>query len=118
MGTGRNLKEMKPSIHLLALQPDGPMHGLEGWKDLETAKVPAIYDSNLANDISVVSTEEAYDLIRFVARHEGLLLSPSAAANLAGATRLAATLHAGTIVTLLPDNADKYGDLLASLNLQ
>ncbi|MBP6183597.1 MAG: cysteine synthase family protein [Saprospiraceae bacterium] len=117
IGTGRYLKEMKQSIHLLALQPDGPMHGLEGWKDLETAKVPAIYDSHLANDISHVSTEEAYDLIRFVARHEGLLLSPSAAANLAGATRLAASLQSGSIVTLLPDNADKYGDLLASLNL-
>jgi S-sulfo-L-cysteine synthase (O-acetyl-L-serine-dependent) len=115
VGNSRALKRWVPDVTCIALQPDGPMHGLEGWKHLETALVPGIYDPSLAQVIETVSTEEAYDMIRFIARHEGLLLSPSSAANLAGARRVAARLNQGTVVTLLPDNADKYGEVLTSL---
>lgn len=116
VGNTRGLRLLKPDLPAIALQPDGPMHGLEGWKDLETARIPGIYDASLATDQWPVEGEAAMDMLRFVARHEGLLLSPSAAANLAGAVRLAATMKQGCIVTLLPDNADKYPEVWSHLN--
>jgi cysteine synthase B len=116
VGNGRGLRLHNPRIHLLALQPDGPLHGMEGWKDLESALVPGIFDPTLADATLAVSTDEAYDMIRFVARHEGLLLSPSAAANLAGARRWAAAIRVGLVVTLLADNADKYSEVLQMIN--
>lgn len=112
VGTGRRLKELNPSIHLISLQPDSALHALEGWKHLETAVVPGIYDAGVADENWEVSTEEAYEMLRTAAQHEGLLLSPSSAANLAGALRLAHTLEEGVIVTMLPDNADKYSEVL------
>lgn len=114
-GTGRRLKELKPGIHLTSLQPDNPLHGLEGWKHLETAMVPGIYDSTLANDNLEVSTEEAWEIIKAAYHYEHLLLSPSSAANLAGAMKVAQQLDRGTVVTILPDNADKYNDIIKKL---
>lgn len=114
-GTSRGLKCHLPSIQLIALQPEWPMHGLEGWKHLETAKVPGIYDQSLADRQLAVDTEEACDLLRFVARKEGMLISPSAAANLLGAKKVAETISNGTIVTLLADNGEKYQEVLSQI---
>jgi cysteine synthase B len=115
VGTGRRLRELRPEIRLISFQPDVPMHGLEGWKHLETAIVPEIYDPLVADENEEVSTEEAYALIVEAWQKEGLLLSPSAAANLAGAIRVAKRLDAGTVVTVLPDNADKYSEIIKKL---
>ena len=117
IGTGRRLKEYNSSIRLISLQPDNPLHGLEGWKYLETAIVPEIYDPGLADENLEVSTEEAYRMIREVKEKEGLLLSPSSAANLVGAIRVATRMERGVVVTLLPDNGDKYGELNKKLLL-
>jgi cysteine synthase B len=115
VGTGRRLREWKPSICLVSLQPDAALHGLEGWKHLETAVVPEIYDPGVADDNEEVSTDEAHALIRAAHVHEGLLLSPSAAANLVGAIRVARRLEEGIVVTVLPDNADKYSEIIQKL---
>jgi len=115
VGTGRKLRELQPSIRLVSLQPDHALHGLEGWKHLETAVVPGIYDPSIADANEEVSTDEAYALIREAWQTEGLLLSPSAAANLAGAIRIADRLEHGTVVTVLPDNGDKYTEVLNSI---
>jgi cysteine synthase B len=112
VGTGRRLKELNPSIRLISLQPDLALHGLEGWKHLETAIVPAIYDPMLADEDHAVSTEEAHRVLRTAYELEGLLLSPSSAANLAGAIRVAERLTRGVVVTVLPDNADKYSEVI------
>ncbi len=111
VGTGRRLKEKDPSIRIISLQPDNPLHGLEGWKHLETAIVPKIYDAGVADENLEISTEDAYRMMRTVKEKEGLLLSPSSAANLVGAIRVASQLDQGVVVTLLPDNGDKYGEL-------
>ncbi|MEO6167079.1 MAG: cysteine synthase family protein [Chitinophagales bacterium] len=111
VGTGRRLKELNPDIHLTCLQPDAALHGLEGWKHLETAVVPKIYDPTIADQQLEISTEEAYEVIKTAYRYEGLSLSPSSAANLAGAIRVAEKLEQGIVVTVLPDNADKYNVL-------
>jgi S-sulfo-L-cysteine synthase (O-acetyl-L-serine-dependent) len=112
MGTGKRLKKMFPSIQLVSLQPDIALHGLEGWKHLETAAVPGIYDPDLADRNLEIATEEAYEIIRLAGLKEGLLLSPSSAANLAGAIRVAEGLDEGNIVTIFPDNADKYSEII------
>jgi cysteine synthase B len=115
VGTGRRLRELKPSIQLISLQPDFALHGLEGWKHMETALVPKIYDPTVADANYEVSTEEAHELIKAAYKHEGLLLSPSSAANLAGVLRIAQQLEEGTLVTVLPDNADKYSEIIKKL---
>lgn len=115
VGTGRRLKELNPAIHLTSLQPNNPLHGLEGWKHLETAIVPKIYDPSVADENLEVDTEEAYEYIKAAYHHEGLLLSPSAAANLAGAIKVAEKLDRGVVVTVFPDNADKYSEVIKKL---
>jgi cysteine synthase B len=118
VGVGRRLREYKPDIQLISLQPDSPFHGLEGLKHLETAIVPGIYDPMLADANLAVSTEDAYAMARRLAREEGLLVGVSAAAAVVGSLRVAeAILHDAetrgeephaVIVTILCDSADKY----------
>jgi S-sulfo-L-cysteine synthase (O-acetyl-L-serine-dependent) len=115
VGTGRRLRELNPDIQLISLQPDAVLHGLEGWKHLETAVVPEIYDPSVADVNYEVGTDEAYAVIREAYKKEGLLLSPSAAANLAGTVRIAKTLEKGVLVTVFPDNADKYSEIIQKL---
>jgi cysteine synthase B len=115
VGTGRRLREIYPSIQLVSLQPDTALHGLEGWKHLDTAVVPKIYDSSIADENLEVSTEEAYAIMQSAYKQEGLLLSPSSAANLAGAIRVARELDEGVIVTVFPDNADKYSEVVKKI---
>ena len=112
VGTGRRLKEFNPEIELISFQPDSALHGLEGWKHLETAIVPGIYDPLVADKNIEVSTEEAYEVIRAAAKYEGLLLSPSSAANIAGALKIINDIDEGVVVTMLPDNADKYSEVI------
>lgn len=115
IGTTRRLKALNPGIHCTSLQPDNPLHGLEGWKHLETAIVPGIYDNTLADNNLEVGTEEAWEMIKAAYHYEHLLLSPSSAANLVGAIQVAEKLHRGIVVTILPDNADKYKDIIKKL---
>lgn len=115
IGTGRRLKELNPDIKLIALQPDSALHGLEGWKHLESAGSPSIYDHRLADRFIDVSTEDAYAVIREAARNEGVLLSPSSAANLSGAQRIASEIDQGFVVTMFPDDYSKYGSVINNL---
>ena len=110
VGTGRRLKAFNPDIQLIGMQPDSPLHGLEGLKHLETALVPGIYDDQLADRQLAVSTEAAHEMALRLAREEGLLLSPSAAAAAVAAGRVAEEIDSGVIVTVFPDNASKYLD--------
>ncbi|HYG98374.1 MAG TPA: cysteine synthase family protein [Terriglobales bacterium] len=112
-GTTRRLKELNPRIRCISLQPDSPFHGIEGAKHMATAIVPKIYDPSLADEDRAVSTEEAYTMVRRLAREEGLLVGISAGAALAGCLSLARQLeseHARdqVIVAIFPDSADKY----------
>ncbi len=118
MGTGRRLKAFNPDIQLVSLQPDHSEHNLEGWKHLATAKIPSIYDDSLADDTLFVNTEEAYKMIADISLHEGLLVSPSSAANLVGAIKLAETLDNGIVVTVFTDNAAKYSQVIDEVAAQ
>src|SRR4029077_9110258 len=76
VGTTRRLKELNPTIRCVSLQPDASFHGLEGWKHMATAIRPAIYDDTLADENFHVSTEDAYRLVKRLARADGLALPP------------------------------------------
>lgn len=115
VGTSRRLKELNANIQLVSLHPETALHGLEGWKDLETAKVPGIYDESVADQQLIVSTMDAYDLVKKFAKTEGLLISPSAAANLSGAIKVAEQIDKGVIVTVFPDDASKYSDVIEQI---
>jgi cysteine synthase B len=54
-------------------------------------------------------------MLKIANEKEGLLLSPSSAANLAGAVKVAKNIKKGSIVTMLPDNADKYSEVINKL---
>jgi cysteine synthase B len=108
MGTGRRLRETNPKIKLISFQPDSPLHGLEGLKHMETAIVPGIYDPSLADEDMRVSTEDAYIMVRRLAREEGLLVGISGGAALAAALKVAHDVRNAVIVTIFPDSADKY----------
>ncbi len=111
-GTGRRLRELKPEVEIVALQPDTPMHGLEGWKHMATAIVPRIYDPSVHDRIVEVNTLEALEMVRRAAREEGLLIGPSSGANLAGAIKVAEQLDEGVVVTTFADTADKYSEVM------
>ncbi|HET7258396.1 MAG TPA: cysteine synthase family protein [Candidatus Acidoferrum sp.] len=111
VGTSRRLKELKPSVRCISLQPDAAFHGLEGWKHMSTAIRPAIYDEEIADENLEIGTEDAYRMVKRMAREEGLMVSPSAAAAVVGCLRVANGLgsdeHA-VIVTVFADSASKY----------
>jgi S-sulfo-L-cysteine synthase (O-acetyl-L-serine-dependent) len=109
VGAGRRLRAEDPRVRLLAVQPDGPYHALEGVKHLPTtALIPGIYDDSLQDHVIEVSSEEAFDMARYLARVEGLMVGISAAANVAAALRVARQLEQGVVVTILCDGASKY----------
>jgi S-sulfo-L-cysteine synthase (O-acetyl-L-serine-dependent) len=112
MGTARRLKELNPAIQAISFQPDSPFHGLEGLKHMATAIVPAIYDPHVADRQLEVETEAAYDMVKRLARVEGLLVGISAGAAVVAAAQIAreeaAARRRAVIVTVLPDSADKY----------
>ncbi len=108
MGTGRRLKEYHSGIRLIAVQPDGPFHGLEGLKHLETALVPGIYDPTVPDEIMEVSTESAHAMARTLAREEGLFVGISAAGAICCALQVAEKLASGVVVALAPDGGSRY----------
>src|SRR4051794_10385178 len=108
MGTGRRLREYNPDIRLIAMQPDSPYHGLEGLKHMGSAIVPPIYDAGFPDEQITVATEDAYAMVKRLAREEGLLVGISSAANVVASIEVAKRLTSGTIVTIFCDGADKY----------
>lgn len=108
MGAGRRLKAFNPDIQLIGVQPDAPFHGLEGLKHMATAIVPGIYRPELVDRQLTVRTEEAYAMVRRLAREEGLFVGVSAGAALVAALEVARELEQGVIVTVFPDSGYKY----------
>ncbi len=109
VGASRRLKKFSPSIRCVSFQPDSPLHGLEGLKHLETSIVPGIYDPTVADDQLTVSTEEAYEMVRRLAREEGLFVGISSGAAMAVSLKVASQLESGVVVTIFPDSGSRYG---------
>jgi cysteine synthase B len=108
MGVTRRLKELNPAIQCVCMQPDGPLHGLEGMKHMATALVPGIYKPEIADRHVEVSTEDAHAMVLRLARDEGYLVGVSSGANMVAAMGVARELKDGVVVTIFCDSAAKY----------
>ncbi|MEN3039386.1 MAG: cysteine synthase family protein [Candidatus Kryptonium sp.] len=108
VGTAKRLKEFNSKIKTIAVQPDSPLHGIEGLKHLPTAIVPGIFEPELVDELIEVSTEEAYEMVKLLARVEGLLVGVSSGAVMAACLKLAQKIDEGFIVTVFPDSGFKY----------
>ena len=108
VGTSTRLKELNPEIRVVSFEPDGAFHGLEGMKHMGSAIVPTIYDPTVADENRATATEDAYEMVKRVAREEGILIGISAGAAVATALQVAREIESGTVVTILCDGADKY----------
>lgn len=109
VGTTRRLRELKPNIKAISVQPDSPLHGLEGMKHMQSARKPEIYDESLADENYEISTEEAQEMTRRLAREEGLFVGVSSGANIVASMQLARQLEKdAVIVTVLCDSGSRY----------
>ncbi len=108
-GTTRRLKEFNRELAAVSVQPDSPLHGLEGLKHLETAIVPGIYDAELPDNDMRVATEDGQAMTRRLAREEGIFVGPSSGANVHAALEVARKMgQDAVIVTILCDGGSKY----------
>jgi len=108
VGVGRFLKTKNPQIRLVAVQPDGPFHGIEGVKHLESSHVPGIWDPKLPDEVLSVATEDAQVAVRRLAREEGLLVGTSSGAAFDAALRLSERVGEGRVVVVFPDGGERY----------
>jgi cysteine synthase B len=108
MGTARRLRKFSAAIKLISFQPATAFHGLEGLKHMESAIVPGIYDPGLADEDLRVESEDAFEMVRRLAREEGVMAGISSGAALAATLQVARRLDKGLIVTVFPDGAEKY----------
>lgn len=117
MGTGRYLKEQNPGVQIIAVEPDNPMHGIEGLKHMASSIKPGIYEETVHDDKIPAATEDAYDMTERLAREEGIFVGFSAGAAVWAAVHLAEKLEAegreAVIVTILCDRGDRYLSMLA-----
>jgi len=109
VGVSRRLRELNPRLRSIAVQPESPLHGLEGLKHMATAIMPGIFDESLVAETLEVSTEDALLMTSKLAREEGLLVGPSSGANVFAAWRVAAALREpAVVVTVLCDGGERY----------
>jgi cysteine synthase B len=111
-GTTKRLRRDLPHVKCYSAQPSSGFHGLEGLKHMPTAIRPGFYDDTLADGNLWIETEDAYRMVRRLAREEGLLVGISSGCNVHAATMLAKEIvergETATIVTILCDSAEKY----------
>ncbi len=108
MGTGRYLRDQLLDIKIVAVQPDASFHGLEGLKHMKSAIKPGIYDPSFADRCIEVKTEQAHEMVRALARNEGLFVGISSGAAAVAALQVASELNEGVVVTIFPDAGYKY----------
>lgn len=107
MGTGRYLKEMKPDVRIIGVEPVKG-HAIQGLKNMEEALVPKVYHPELLDEKITVVDDEAFETARLLAMKEGIFVGMSSGAAVAGALRVAEELGSETIISILPDRGDRY----------
>jgi len=107
MGVGKYLKEQKPNVKIIGIEP--PLgHTIQGLKNMKESIVPKIYRPDLLDEKITVNDEEAFETARQLATKEGVFVGMSSGAAVAGALRIIENMDDGVVVTLLPDRGDRY----------
>jgi cysteine synthase len=115
VGVSRHMKRLNPDVLCVLVEPEGSIYGGKppGPKKIEGIGqkdfIPAIFDSALADEIMMVTDEDACSALRRLGKTEGILGGWSTGAAAAAAYKVAERLGSGkTIVTVFPDNAERY----------
>ncbi|HEY7439680.1 MAG TPA: PLP-dependent cysteine synthase family protein [Acidimicrobiia bacterium] len=107
MGAGRYLKEQKPGLRVIAVEPPaGEL--VQGLRNLEDGFVPPIFDPDVLDRKTIVRNRDSIEWTRRLLDECGVFAGISSGAAIAGAVKTAATMERGTVVTLLPDGGWKY----------
>ncbi len=107
MGVGRYLKERKPEVKVVAVEPPaGEL--VQGLRNLDDGFVPPIFEGGVLDRKFIVRPRESIEFTRRLLDECGVFAGISSGAAAAGAVKMAAQMDAGTIVTLLPDGGWKY----------
>lgn len=115
-GAGRYLKEKKPEIKMVAVEPagspvlSGGVPGPNRIQGIGAGFVPKVLDLSLVDEIFKVNDEQAFDTSRTLAREEGLLVGISSGAAAYAAAQIARREenHGKVIVAILPDTGERY----------
>lgn len=114
-GIGEVLKEKNPDIRIWAVEPEhaailsGGSIGTHVQMGIGDGVIPAILNQQIYDDICIVTDEEAIETSKALARKEGIMCGISSGTNVAAALKLAKQLGRGkTVVTVLPDTAERY----------
>jgi len=107
-GVARRLKEHDRSIQVLGVAPASAGDRIDGLRAPGAGAGPALLDASLQDGSLEVSAKESEERTRQLARQEGLLVGTSSGAALAASLRLASRLDEGVIVTLFPDDGQRY----------
>jgi cysteine synthase B len=107
MGVARYLKEQKPRVRIVGVEPTEG-HTIQGLKNMSESIVPGIYDPREVDERLIVEDGEAFEMTRLLVTKEGLFVGMSSGAAVAGALRIAQEMSSGTVVVILPDRGDRY----------
>lgn len=107
MGMSRRLKELKPEIHIVGVEPYLG-HKIQGLKNMKEAYRPGIFQRGMLDEKVNIKDEDAYETSRLLAREEGLFVGMSAGAAAYVALQTAQKLRSGVIVVILPDGGERY----------
>lgn len=107
MGVSKYLKEQKPSIRIVGIEPTKG-HTIQGLKNMEEAIVPKIYHSEVLDEKIMIEDEKAFKVTQLLATQEGIFVGMSSGAAVTGALQIARKINFGTIVVILPDRGDRY----------
>ena len=107
MGVSRYLKEQKPAVQVIGLQPaeGSQIPGIRRWP---AAYLPAIFEPQRVDRVLDVTQEEALVMMRRLAREEGICCGVSSGGAVAGALRVAAEIKQGVVVAIICDRGDRY----------
>jgi cysteine synthase B len=107
MGVAKYLKERKPEIKIVGVEPTVG-HKIQGLKNMQESIVPKIYHSEKLDEKIIVEDDPAYEMARLLATKEGIFVGMSSGAAVLGALRIAKKMDSGIIVVILPDRGDRY----------
>ncbi len=107
MGVGRYLREKKPAVQIVGVEPRLG-HKVQGLKNMQEAIVPGIYVEQELDQKLMIDDEEAFETTRLLASKEGIFAGMSSGAAVAAACHVARNLAEGVVVVLLPDRGDRY----------